>query len=113
MITIAFALLPNGCDVIASLPQIPPLATRGCHLPPENACHICTFAQAAGGLHFCTSIALSPPRELPHPGLEAQDGEERIGGVDFATGVGLEQGDDAWTGEDPGGVEPAGMGELA
>ena len=48
MITIASALVPNGCDVIASLPQVPPPATRGYHLPPENVSYFCTFAQAAG-----------------------------------------------------------------
>ena len=55
VITIASALVPNGCDVIASLP-------RSRHLPPGAATrhlklvsHFCTFAQAAGQfalLHF-------------------------------------------------------------
>ena len=55
VITIASALMPNGCDVIASLP-------KSRHLPPGAATrhlnlvsHVCTFAQAAGQfalLHF-------------------------------------------------------------
>ena len=55
----------------------------------------------------------SAPRKLPDPGLQAQDREERIGGVDFTTGVGVEQGDDAWAGKESGGVKPAGAGEFA
>ena len=64
VITIASALMPNGCDVIASLP-------KSRHLPPGAATrhlnlvsHICTFAQAEGGLHFCTS---GNPAEILHP----------------------------------------------
>ena len=47
MITIASALVPNGCDVIASLPKAitPPILHTQYSILFR---HLCTFAQAAG-----------------------------------------------------------------
>ena len=36
VMTIASAVVPDGCDVIASLPEVPPPATWCYHLPPRN-----------------------------------------------------------------------------
>ncbi len=69
MITIASALAPDGCDVIASLPKsrhLPPgAATR--HLNPVS--HFYTFAQAAGRfalLHLGQHVVLSLPAASHH-----------------------------------------------
>ncbi len=56
VITIASALTPDGCDVIASLPKAitpPILHTRYSILLR----HLCTFAQAVGRLRFCTCVS--------------------------------------------------------
>jgi hypothetical protein len=107
VITIASALVPNGCDVIASLPKAitpPILDTPYSILSLPFLCSTRPLGLRA------SSLALSAPRKLPHPGFQTQDREERIGGVDFTAGVGFEQGDDAFTGKESGGVEAAGAG---
>ena len=104
MITIASALVPNGCDVIASLPveraaqpyrkaSTPPILDT----PYSILClHICTFAQAEGRfalLHF--SSRLHPLHSNTPPGdfFDFGEGDGRAGkesgegfGVAFATG---------------------------
>jgi hypothetical protein len=55
----------------------------------------------------------SAPSKLPHPRLQTQNREERISGVDFAAFISFEQSDRAFAGEESGGVESAGTGELA
>jgi len=68
VITIASVLVPNGCDVIASLPKTstPPILHTQYSILFR---HICTFAQAEGRLHFCTQRL--PFEALQHAGDHA------------------------------------------
>ena len=50
-----------------------------CH--PICASHICTFAQAEGGLHFCTSTSHHSPRINQLLALELLKGETGEGAV--------------------------------
>ena len=81
---------PTDVMAITSLPQVPAIypvsgfplsvipprpATRGCHPPPENGSHFCTFAQAAGRfalLHLGQHVVLSLPQNSPNPNCSAR-----------------------------------------